>query len=103
MCKVSHLGGCIESQAKYQRVYSDWILKDEQIFAMQRNRQRENLWPYIEVLWMGNVQAKGTSHVEGVDGEDFWNMMESFGEIYFSKEFIYYLAYRGKEQQNLNV
>lgn len=52
---------------------------------------------------MGNVQAKGTSHVEGVDGEDFWNMMKSFGEIYFSKEFIYYLAYRGKEQQNLNV
>lgn len=45
---------------------------------------------------MENVQAKGTRHVEGVDGEDFWNMMESLGEIYSSKEFIYYLAYRGK-------
>ena len=28
--------------------------------------------------------------------KDFWNMMESFGGIYSSKESIYYLAYMGK-------
>lgn len=95
MCKVSHVWGCIESQGNYQRAYSDWILKDGQIFAKQRNRQRENLWPYIEAL-----NGKCSSNRNQPCWRSGWRrLMEYDGVIwgiYSSKEFIYYLAYMRK-------